>query len=86
MTNPTKERIGAAGEARPFDTAPRDGRDILALVSGATDRHKHWNGRWFVIRHEGKTVSDFDLGWALFPGFGGVSDRWFSAWADLPTP
>jgi len=72
-------------EKQPFDTAPKDGRYILALVSGATDLREDWNGRWFVVRHEGKTDrAGLDLGWSLFPGFSGVSDRWFSHWADLP--
>lgn len=76
---------GARGEAwRPIESAPRDGTFVLALVGGATDRWEHLNGRMFAIRHEGKTPSEFDLGWSVYPGFGGAADGWFSGWQPLP--
>lgn len=64
--------------------APKDGSYVLAMASGAAERWEHLNGRAFVVRHEGFTVSGFDLGWSVYPGFGGVDDRWFSHWMPLP--
>lgn len=69
---------------RTIDSAPRDGTYILALVGNAPEHWGHLGGRAFVIRHEGATPSGFDLGWALHPGFGGVSDEWFTHWQPLP--
>jgi hypothetical protein len=40
----------------------------------------------FSIRHEGQTTSGHDLGWSLFPGFGGAPDYWFAGWRPLPEP
>lgn len=71
---------------RDIASAPRDGTPVLAVVSGATGRWEHLNGRSFVIHHEGQTRSGFDLGWSVYPGFGGVSDHWFAHWMPLPAP
>jgi hypothetical protein len=71
---------------KPIETAPKDGTWVLAIVGGASDRWKHLNGRAFVIRHEGKTPSGFDLGWSVYPGFGGTGDQWFTHWMPLPAP
>lgn len=68
-------------------TAPRDGTRIWAIVGEAEcDRHIHWVGRSFEIRHEGYTPSGYDLGWSLFPGYGGCGDSMFAAWRPLPAP
>jgi hypothetical protein len=67
---------------KPFETAPKDGSYILALYGVDGDRER-WGGRAFVVRHEG-VDRGYDLGWALFPGYGGVSDRYFSHWMPLP--
>lgn len=64
----------------------RDGRFILAFVGNADGRWEHLNGRVFAIKHQGKTSSDFDLGWSLYPGLGGISDSWFTAWKPLDLP
>ena len=72
-------------EWQPIETAPRDGRYILAIASDIDERYNQ-PGRMFVIRHEGRTPSDFDLGWAVYPGFGGAPDRWFTHWLPLPEP
>jgi hypothetical protein len=70
----------------PMSEAPKDGTYIIAYYRSLdNDRTKHWNGRAFVIRHEGQTVSDYDLGWALFPGYGGVPDHCFAGWSPLPS-
>lgn len=72
---------------QPIETAPRDGSYILAIVAENDSMHLgHCAGRMFVIRHGGKTSSDFDLGWNVFPGFGGTSDFMFSHWQPLPAP
>lgn len=71
-------------EWRDIETAPRDGRFIVAMMGDAQDRWKHLNGRAFVVRHEGTTDSGYNLGWSVYPGFGGVSDQWFSGWLPLP--
>ncbi|MCX7585069.1 hypothetical protein [Phenylobacterium sp. 58.2.17] len=73
---------------QPISTAPKDGSYILARVAPLDDeRWGHLAGRYFVIRHEGRTPSDYDLGWSVFPGFGGASDRWFDAWTHIsPAP
>lgn len=70
-----------------MDSAPRDGSYILAIVAPNDSRHMEHNaGRCFVIRHEGKTPGDYDMGWAVFPGYGGAPDSFFSCWMPLPAP
>ncbi len=71
---------------RPMESAPKDGTYILARVAPQVDddRWGYLSGRCFVIRHEGRTPSGYDLGWSVFPGFGGVSDDWFEGWLPLP--
>lgn len=72
---------------RPIETAPKDGTAILAIVAKNETRHLgHLEGRAFVIRHEGFMRSGYDLGWAVFPGYGGASDFLFSHWMPLPSP
>lgn len=70
---------------RPIETAPKDGTYILSQVGVIdSERFAHWSGRTFVIRHEGVRESGFDLGWSMFPGFGGAPDHWFAGWQPLP--
>lgn len=71
------------GALRPMSEAPRD-RFILAMYRSVDGHRAHMDGRVFTVRHEGKTVSDFDLGWALYPGYGGVPDVSFYGWMDMP--
>jgi len=73
---------------RDIASAPKDGRYILAIVAPNNSRHLgHMAGRMFVIRHEGVTdPSGYDLGWAVFPGFGGALSYMFTHWMPLPTP
>jgi hypothetical protein len=73
-------------EAWPtFESAPKDGRYILAVVAPDRGRHlEHHAGRVFAIRHEGQTPSGYDLGWAVYPGFGGASDHDFTKWCPIP--
>lgn len=66
-------------------SAPRDRTFVLAKLAQIEDeRWQHLSGRAFVIRHEGKTTSGYDLGWGLFPGMGGVPDSWIAGWMPLP--
>jgi hypothetical protein len=75
------------GGWRPIETAPKDGTRIL-VVLGAVDNEQigHLAGRVFDVRHEGVTASGYDLGWSLYPGYGGVPDRWLAGWRPLPDP
>lgn len=79
-----ERKLAEAVEWRPIETAPRDGRFIVAMMGDAQARWEHLNGRAFVVRHEGTTDSGYNLGWSVYPGFGGVSDQWFSGWLPLP--
>ena len=66
---------------RPSETAPTDGSYILVRLAVIDDeRWAHLSGRAFVVRHEGTTRNGYDLGWALYPGFGGAPDHWIDAW------
>ena len=68
-----------------MESAPKDGSYVIVFYQSLHDHNEHWNGRAFVARHEG--VHDgYDMGWGLFPGYGGVSDKNLSHWAPLPTP
>lgn len=70
---------------QPIESAPRDGTYIIAIIAANDCRHlQHQEGRMFVIRHEGKTVTGYDMGWAVYPGYGGASDIFFSHWMPLP--
>lgn len=80
---PERARVGA--KWRPIETAPRDGTYILAIVAENDSRQMgHLAGRVFAIRHEGRTESGYDMGWAVFPGYGGACDELFSHWMPLP--
>lgn len=83
--------IGELREAverwKPIELAPKDGTYILAIVAPNESRHlEHQTGRMFVIRHEGKTENGFDLGWSVYPGYGGASDHNFTHFSPLPSP
>jgi hypothetical protein len=68
-----------------ISTAPKDGSYILAIVAPNDSRHMSLQaGRAFVIRHEGERHG-FDLGWAVYPGYGGAPDSFFSKWAAIDT-
>jgi hypothetical protein len=71
---------------RPIESAPKDGTRILAFVSGADGLWDHLNGRHFCVQHAGRTGSDYDLGWSVYPGLGGAPDWWFGGWQPLPEP
>lgn len=73
-------------EWQPIESAPRDGTSVLVAYTKDDVRNPHWGGRMFVARHEGYTASGPDLGWALFPGYGGVPDCWLDCWMPLPPP
>lgn len=69
---------------QPIETAPRDGTYILAILGPNSGPHLQYHaGRMFVIRHEGMSRG-YDMGWAVYPGYGGVSDHNFTHWMPLP--
>lgn len=87
LTSPSPD-VGLAEEnerLRPMEDAPKDGRYIIAAYRSLDGYAEQLHGRSFIIRHEGTTPSGYDLGWALFPGHGGVPDKCFSGWLPLPT-
>lgn len=65
----------------PMSAAPRDRTFVLVKVRD--DCGHRYSGRWFVAFHEGY-VDDFNMGWGLFPGFGGVNDACCEGWMPLP--
>ncbi len=71
---------------QPIETAPKDGGFILAVVAPNTSQFmQHHAGRVFVIRHEG-VLDGYNLGWSVYPGFGGATDANFTHWMPLPSP
>jgi hypothetical protein len=72
---------------RDIADAPRDRTHILVKVRDdafAGTHFAHYSGRCFVAFHEGVTSGGgYDLGWALFPGFGGVGDSDLEGWMPL---
>jgi hypothetical protein len=74
-----------AGQWPDIASAPKDGSYILAEVAENDSlQFRHQVGRMFVIRHEGRTASGCDLGWAVYPGYGGAPDSFFSRWQPVP--
>ena len=72
---------------QPIETAPKDGTYIIAVVAPSTSRFlQHHEGRAFVIRHEGFLGSGYNMGWAVYPGYGGAPDGSFTHWMPLPAP
>jgi hypothetical protein len=78
--------IAALNSWQDIETAPKDGTRILAVYQTRDGEGyaARLHGREFVVWHEGVTDNGYDLGWALFPGFGGVPDKCLSRWAPLP--
>jgi len=67
----------------------KDVAEIKAIVAKNESRHLEYHeGRAFVIRHGGITDNGYNLGWNVFPGFGGAPDSYFTKWKplDLPPP
>lgn len=75
---------GEGERLRPMEEAPKDGTYILAIYKSLNGYASQLEGRVFAVRHEGKAPSDYDLGWALFPGHGGVPDKCFYGWIPIP--
>lgn len=72
---------------KPMSDAPKDGTPILAVVAINDSRHLgHLAGRIFSIKHEGITAGGYDMGWAVYPGFGGCPDEYFAGWLPCPVP
>lgn len=65
----------------------KDGRWIEAVVAeSADDGARLTPGRVFVIRHDGVTQSGYNMGWSVYPGYGGAHDRTFSHFRELKGP
>jgi len=86
LSLPITQRDEQGDQWRAMADAPRDGRYILAVVAQNRGRYlEHQAGRMFVIRHEG-VIDTYDMGWAVYPGFGGCSDHDFAGWMPAPQP
>ena len=88
MTTPKQIADGLSEAWQPMATAPKDGNFVLAVVGENDSRHMgHLVGRVFAIRHEGYTApNEYDLGWAVYPGYGGAPDSFFTHWMPVPAP
>lgn len=71
---------------RPIKTAPKNRTDILVLLRRDIPelRERRHAGRQFVALHPGVDHDGFDVGWSLYPGYGGVPDDWIAGWLPLP--
>lgn len=76
------EALAAKDALRPMRDAPKDRTFVLVKVRD--DCGHRYSGRCFVAYHEGVTPGDYDMGWGLFPGFGGVNDVCLEGWLPLP--
>lgn len=84
---PKQNRESLQSPWRSFESAPRDGRYIIAQLGQLNPDHRfaHLSGRCFVVRYEGRTARiGLDMGWSICPGIGGFSDWYFSLWMPLP--
>lgn len=82
--NRTAPSTSAGDALRAMEAAPKDGRYVLAVYKSLDGYAESLDRRAFVVRHEGETSNGYDLGWALFPGHGGVPDKCFYGWLPLP--
>jgi hypothetical protein len=78
------QEVDETERLRSMDSAPKDGRYIVAYYKSLDGYPEHLDGRAFVVRHEGITQSGYNLGWSLSPGHGGVPDKCFYGWTPLP--
>lgn len=73
---------------QPMESAPESGRVVLALFRDDAfpkeSRFVGWNGLWVPLQHQGRTASDFDLGWAIAgpAGQGGFRPEQFVGFVD----
>lgn len=70
----------------PIATAPKNRTDVLVILKPALPDHvsERHAGRCFVALHPGVATDGFDMGWSLYPGYGGVPDEWIAGWMPLP--
>lgn len=72
---------------KPMKEAPED-RVILALFRDDAfpkeSRFAAWNGLWVSVHYQGRTVTNFDLGWSIMgpTGHGGFHSDQFVGFVD----
>jgi hypothetical protein len=80
-----REELRDGGWCYDMEKAPKDGSYILAIVRQTDDRHMgRQAGRVFCIRYE--NFGDKYGGWAVYPGYGGAPDSFFTAWRRIDVP
>jgi hypothetical protein len=85
LLDAAREELREGGWCFDMEKAPKDGTYILAIVRQTDDLHMgRQAGRVFCIRYE--SFGDKYGGWAVYPGYGGAPDSFFTAWRRIDVP